>query len=259
MNYRSLTQAEKVIGESVFKTSIKYDAVFIADYFLPGNDVPVTVQHPRTTALPIIGTPIVTGFYFVIYWGSDVYRVGADSGRDIYGNNLPNTLIHELVHVWQGQHGIPFGYMVKSMLAQGKAIAQHWDRGEAYNYDKTNYKNWRDYNVEQQGNIIEDWFNSKEGKQSASDSRYPYIEKVIRAVNPKADYVPPVQTNATVVGDPIVFEAQTILVKWGYRIATDGNYGKITKNAVSDFQKNNGLKSDGILGAKTIAKLRQMK
>jgi hypothetical protein len=261
MNYRSLTQAEKVIGESVFKASIRYDAVFIADYFLPGNDVPVTVQHPRTAALPIIGTPIITGFYFVIYWGFDVYR----SSAEILGQTYSNTLIHELTHVWQGQQGIPFGYMVKSMLAQGKAIAQHWDRGKAYDYDKTNYKNWRDYNVEQQGNLVSDWYDPDiraiigGGNQSTSDPRYSYIEKVIRAVNPKADYVPPVQTNATVAGDPIVFEAQTILVKWGYRIATDGNYGKITKNAVSDFQKNNGLKSDGILGAKTIAKLRQMR
>jgi Putative peptidoglycan binding domain len=243
----------------VFKTSLAYDSVFIADYFLPGNTVPVTVQHPITKPMPITHIPIITGYYFVIYWGVDAYRQGADSGKDIYGASLPNTLIHELTHVWQGHHGFPFAYMVKSMLAQGKAIAQHWNRNEAYDYDKTIYKNWRDYNVEQQGNIVEDWFNPKEGKQSASDPRFPYIEKVIRAVNPKADYVSPVQTNVMVVGDPVVFEAQTILVKWGYKITVDGQYGNITRNAVSDFQKNNGLKSDGDLGPKTIAKLRQMK
>jgi Putative peptidoglycan binding domain len=252
MEYRYLKQGEKVIGESVFKTSVAYDSVFIADYFLPGNVVPVTVQHPITTRMPITGIPIITGFYFVIYWGPIFYRSDTSVAE-------PNTLIHELTHVWQGQHGFPFAYMVKSMLAQGKAIAQHWDREKAYTYDKTGYKNWRDYNVEQQGNIIEDWFNPKEGKQSASDPRYPYIEKVIRAGKPNADYVPPVQTNVIVVGDPIIFEAQTILVKWGYKITIDGRYGNITRNAISDFQKNNGLKSDGNLGPKTIAKLRQMK
>jgi Putative peptidoglycan binding domain len=258
MEYRYLKQGEKVIGESVFKTSVAYDSVLIADYFLPGNTVPVTVQHPITTRMPITGIPIITGYYFVIYWGSIVYLNGADAS-----DSRKKTLIHELTHVWQGQHGMPFAYMVKSMLAQGKAIAQHWDRNEAYTYDKTNYKNWRDYNVEQQGNLVSDWFhpdlNTNNGKQSVIDLRYPYIEKVIRAGKPNADYVPPVQTNVMVVGDPIIFEAQTILVKWGYKIKVDGQYGNITRNAMSDFQKNNGLKSDGILGAKTIAKLRQMK
>jgi Putative peptidoglycan binding domain len=263
MEYRKLTQAEQMIAESVFKTSVAYNSVFIADYFLPGNNVPVTVQHPITKALPIIGTPIITGFYFVIYWGLDVYRQGADTLFDGNGDCFSNTLIHELTHVWQGQHGMPFGYMVESMLAQGKAIAQHWDRGEAYNYDKTNYKNWRDYNVEQQGNIVGDWFHPNisivEGKLSVTDLRYPYIEKVVRAGNPSADYAPPVQTNVIFVGDPIVFEAQTILVKWGYKIVADGRYGSITRNAIFDFQKNNGLKSDGNLGPKTIAKLRQIR
>jgi hypothetical protein len=257
MEYRYLTQAEKTISESVFKNSIKYESVLIADYFLPGNTVPVTVMHPITKPMPITHIPIVTGYYFIIYWGTDVYRRTAIKGEDA------NTLIHELVHVWQGHHGFPFAYMVKSMLAQGKAIAQHWDRNKAYDYDKTNYKNWRDYNVEQQGNIVEDWYNPDTrivtggGNQSTSDLRYPYIEKVIRAGKPSADYAPPSQIK--VIGDPIVFEAQTILVKWGYKITIDGNYGRITKNAIMDFQKNNGLKSDGNLGPKTIAKLRQMK
>ncbi len=254
MEYRNLTQAEKIIGESVFKTSIKYDSVLIADYFLPGNDVPVTVMHPNTKTIPILGTPVVTGFYYVIYWGVDVYRGSVER----LGESFTNTLIHELTHVWQGQHGVPFGYMVKSLLAQGKAIVQYGKRGEAYSYDQ-NYKNWRDYNVEQQGNIVEDWFNPKEGKQTTSDPRFPYIEKVIRAGNSSADYVPPLNANATIVGEAIVFEAQTILVKWGYKIAIDGSYGRITRNAVADFQKNNGLKSDGILGAKTIGKLRQIR
>jgi Putative peptidoglycan binding domain len=255
MEYRYLTQAEKTISESVFKNSIKYESVLIADYFLPGNTVPVTVMHPITKPMPITHIPIVTGYYFIIYWGMDVYRNGAN--RIVNKIDLSDTLIHELVHVWQGQHGMPFGYMVKSLLAQGKAIAQHWDRNEAYSYDNQNYKNWRDYNVEQQGNLVSDWYSTASGNKSVNDLRYPYIEKVIRAGKPSADYVPPSQIN--VIGDPIVFEAQTILVKWGYKIAIDGNYGRITKNAIMDFQKNNGLKSDGNLGPKTIAKLRQMK
>jgi peptidoglycan hydrolase-like protein with peptidoglycan-binding domain len=62
-------------------------------------------------------------------------------------------------------------------------------------------------------------------------------EKVIRAENSSANYALPLQKRPLIIGDPIVFEAQTLLVRWGYKIAIDGQYGKITKNPIADFQK----------------------
>lgn len=112
-NYRNLTQAELTIAQKVYGQSIGFLRVFIADTFLPLNDkVAVTIMYEDRRM--VIGIPIFNGYWFAIYWGPDVYKKGADV-------TFPETLIHELVHVWQGQHGIPFAYMVKSMTAQGKA------------------------------------------------------------------------------------------------------------------------------------------
>jgi hypothetical protein len=252
LKYRKLNPSERQIAISVFQTSINFDNVYIANKYLPFNDkVPVTLMSSEKSA---VGRVFVR-YWYAIYW-ADGFTNGAIGGNSV-------TLIHELTHVWQGQHGIPYGYMVNSMIAQGKAIVSSADRNSAYDYDPNNYKNWRDYNVEQQGKLVQDWYSpiTKDGggNQSISDLRFPYIEKVVRAGNPNADYSAPVRKRALVVGDPIVFEAQTILVKWGYGISIDGQYGKNTKNAITDFQKNNGLNADGILGRNTIIKLRQMR
>lgn len=52
-----------------------------------------------------------------------------------------------------------------------------------------------------------------------------------------------------------VKEMQKKLVSLGYLAAADGVYGPRTYNAVVAFQKRNGLTSDGIAGAKTLARL----
>lgn len=49
---------------------------------------------------------------------------------------------------------------------------------------------------------------------------------------------------------------QTKLNRWGYNCGTvDGIFGSKTQTAVKQFQKNNGLAVDGIVGAKTAAAL----
>ncbi len=50
-----------------------------------------------------------------------------------------------------------------------------------------------------------------------------------------------------------VRQIQARLQNWGYKISkVDGIYGWETKSAVTNFQKNNGLKADGIAGAQTL-------
>jgi peptidoglycan hydrolase-like protein with peptidoglycan-binding domain len=48
---------------------------------------------------------------------------------------------------------------------------------------------------------------------------------------------------------------QTSLNNKGYKLNVDGIFGKQTLNAVKNFQSKNGLKADGIVGARTLAKL----
>ena len=53
-----------------------------------------------------------------------------------------------------------------------------------------------------------------------------------------------------------VREIQSRLQKWGYDIKkVDGIFGSNTKKAVIQFQKNNGLKQDGIAGKNTLEKM----
>ena len=51
---------------------------------------------------------------------------------------------------------------------------------------------------------------------------------------------------------------QLVLNYAGYKLTADGSYGPATKLAVKDFQRKCGLTVDGIAGAKTIAKLKEV-
>ncbi len=263
-NYRNLSPNEKNLAVSVFKQSIDFTYVFIADTFLPGNHgTAVTMMFEDRRAISGIpaAIPVHIRFWFAIFWGPDVHRNGADKGFDVSGRSLSDTLIHELTHVWQGQHGMPFKYMVDSLVAQGKAIFWYWDRNKAYEYDHNNYQKWSDYNVEQQGNIVEDWYSSRDGKQSVNDPRYTYIEKVIRPGSPKTSDIPSTGIQAT-AGisksgyDPAILEVQNLLLRHGYKVKPDGFYGKQTIEAIKNFQRKHHLKDDGFAGPKTLAKLR---
>ncbi|KUO61956.1 MAG: spore cortex-lytic enzyme [Gracilibacter sp. BRH_c7a] len=56
-----------------------------------------------------------------------------------------------------------------------------------------------------------------------------------------------------------VKELQQKLTQLGYQLGTvDGVYGKKTEDAVKRFQKNRGLKVDGVAGEKTIKELKRL-
>ena len=50
-----------------------------------------------------------------------------------------------------------------------------------------------------------------------------------------------------------VINLQNALIKKGYKLTADGDFGAITEKAVKDFQSKNGLTVDGIVGPKTWA------
>ena len=87
------------------------------------------------------------------------------------------TFIHEMTHVWQMHGSSWFGGVWFSSLT-----AQACRQGNAYLYGEGNLgkKQWDDYNVEEQAQIVEDWF--KKG-MSASDPRFPYVRDNLRKGN----------------------------------------------------------------------------
>lgn len=166
MTTRLINQDEITLVRQVFQDQLPYDKIHIADFYLPGNEgVAVTL----ISGAAII--PIRSLSSFTIYFGPNVFRDGANS------SSIRNTFVHECTHVWQGYHSkLSWGYMVESMIAQGRAIVEHGDRNRAYDYELG--KAWSSYNVEQQANIVEDWF---AGGMRTDDERYTYIANNIRA------------------------------------------------------------------------------
>lgn len=103
-------------ARKVFQNSVDYQNVYIR---LPvfSNDGAVTAANYETDN---------GRWIFQIYWTIPVYRDGAVYARE------QNTLIHEMTHVWQGQHGVyPTVYMLQSGWSQLKdGVKDIWDKGE---------------------------------------------------------------------------------------------------------------------------------
>lgn len=159
---RTLTPAERSIAQSVFGNSVNLDFVHLTNT-LGAQERPWTTNSPP--------------FYTV--------NVGPAFNDMTSEPDRRELLIHELSHVWQGQHGVPF--MANSGAHQTlSAILNGGDPNPAYAY--TPGANWSTYNVEQQASIVEDWYR---GGMTQTDPRWPYIIWNIRHGNTIAPYPVP--------------------------------------------------------------------
>ncbi len=166
-NFRHLATKETEIARQVFEGSIPYSKVTICDG-LGFEGRPFTMPN--------------AGPGYVLFVGDGHYGM----------SSLPADkalLIHELVHVWQGEHS---RWRWTFMAESGWSQLCHGDA--AYHYDPTKLKDWDSYNPEQQAQIVEGWY--VDG-MSRTDPRYPYIRRNIRGDHsidlppePLADPVP---------------------------------------------------------------------
>lgn len=149
---RPLTASEISLAQTVFRNTINYGLVRVTDALGLGD-------RPWTSNTPPIYTLNVGQFYSSLTASGTRRRL----------------MIHELAHVWQGQHFIPF--MINSATHQTiSAITNGGNVAIAYDYRVGRL--WREYNVEQQASIVTDWYLN--GRRT-SDSRYRYIRDNIRA------------------------------------------------------------------------------
>jgi len=151
---RSLSSSEIALAKSVFRNTMNYGLVRVTDA-LGLNNAPWTSNTPPVYMM----------------------NVGTNYSSLTSSNYRKRLLIHELTHVWQGQHLVPF--MLNSAAHQSLSIINNGGniaaRGDGYTY--TLGKRWGQYNVEQQASIVADWF--KNGLKT-SDPRYRYIRDNIR-------------------------------------------------------------------------------
>lgn len=155
--YRSLKPKEKDILRSVYGNTLNFKTVTITDGQGLGGLSWVT-QTP-------------TGYLVNL---EKYYSIKATTGEQKW------LLIHEMAHVWQGQHGINF--TLNSAVHQAWARLQSGDRNGAYDYQPVGQQ-WSKYNSEQQAFIVQTWFSR--GKKT-SDELYPYIRDNVRAGKPHA-------------------------------------------------------------------------
>ncbi|MEM9848526.1 MAG: hypothetical protein AAF847_11590 [Bacteroidota bacterium] len=81
-----------------------------------------------------------------------------------WGSMKDDILVHELVHVWQYQH---FGavYIPRALWAQGTREGYNYGGIEALLVAKKTGKKFWEFNYEQQGDIVSDYFRISQGWQ----------------------------------------------------------------------------------------------
>lgn len=163
MALRSLSTNEETVARQVFNSSVAFGQVKVQDDLGLGG-------RPWTSP----PTPVYNKY--ILHVGPDFYTSLSSS------SSRRRLLIHELAHVWQGQHGVPLGYVLNSAFHQTiTGLTNGGDVAPAYSYS-TGLK-WSQYNCEQQASIVEDWYTA--GK-STTNSRYVYIVTNVRPGNPWA-------------------------------------------------------------------------
>jgi hypothetical protein len=120
---RWLTAAEQALARSVFGAGIRPERV-------------------RIFAQPVVPRPFTPGSAGVVY-------PVAESLTDFTEGALPDqaTLVHELTHVWQAQHGV--------ILPLAKLKAGDSDAAYEYDLDRQAFP---EMNIEQQARVVEHHF-----------------------------------------------------------------------------------------------------
>ena len=98
------------------------------------------------------------------------------------------TLIHELAHVWQYQHG-GARYIPNALWAQAASTVETGDRNAAYHWREAlqEGKEWKDWNAEQQAAAMEDYFRADErieAAEAAGTSPEPDDVQLVRTLEP---------------------------------------------------------------------------
>jgi hypothetical protein len=187
---RLLTQPEIDLAREVFQNTLPaWKLIGIRDGLGLG-DAPWTdnglLFDPK---LGFVGYQIMLGSLFK-------GELTARTGYGGYGR-IRDIFIHEMTHVWQYHRG---DWVKSSAIGAriweevGVSFSFDFSKGtiktttsdEAYSY--TVGKPWKDYNVEEQATIVEEWYSSEPsrwtrspgGNASPNDVRFPYIDTVIR-------------------------------------------------------------------------------
>lgn len=143
MTHRKLTENEIKLAQTIFGDSIDYDAVTI-------SSKKTFLFQPENYAMTVSNTVYMDNRY------SEDYTLETNP-------HLHALLIHELTHVWQYQNKI-YNPLVE---AAGLALRHKFNYRQAYEFDLVKGKDLMEYGLEQQAEIIEEYFLTKHKGMSA--------------------------------------------------------------------------------------------
>lgn len=148
---RPLTAGEVQLARDIFRESIDYTRVVIHDgkymFFQPSN-----------SGMTPNGEIYVHGIYSADYSAESPQR------KAFY--------IHEMVHVWQHQNGVFSAGVIGAAIWE--MIEEGFDYAAAYPYVLDASRDLRDYDLEQQASIIEDYFRLTRLRLRPRRARLPY-------------------------------------------------------------------------------------
>ena len=179
MRIRNLNVSELPLALAVFQGTLPYNKISISDALGASNrafTIPITSADQlagNALAVGLLG-PLAFAFTTTQRPAGYLMNLGPSGFANAAATAIAPTLIHELTHVWQSYHStFPTSYIFNSLWHQAVSGSN------AYAY--TPGQPWERYNVEQQAQIVEDWFR---GGMRSSSVLFPYIQNKIRAAGP---------------------------------------------------------------------------
>lgn len=137
LSWRRLTSSEREIASEMFGTSLDAGRV-------------------RILALPGLRRAFVAGPALIAWPSAGALADFADAALATQA-----TLVHELAHVWQAQHGV---FLPIAKLRAG-------DGAGAYAYDLADGPPFAALNIEQQASVVEHAFLASRGSPTPYDAR----------------------------------------------------------------------------------------
>ena len=129
---RGLTRGEEMMARTVFGDGINYGTVRVNNH---GYRLFFGLQDPNTAVTPNGQMYMPPALY------RDDYSESTDADRRLF--------MHEMVHVWQNQMGYPVRRKGLTVTSRGAT---------AYAYTLTPTSRLSDFNMEQQGNLMSDYY-----------------------------------------------------------------------------------------------------
>jgi hypothetical protein len=207
--FRSLRQTERALLVKVYGASVPLDRIVICSIIGISNrplTLPGSMLAAKSFMLPGIGPALsiyalIRGLAdkYVLCLGMEGYNRGLSMPFDTV--RAGQTLVHETMHVWQGDTGAwPWGYVYDSVISQCTCGIRGIDA-----YSAIAGQQFHEYNVEQQARLVENWFCGAGTDGRRAGMAVPnadamkildvYMEQVVRQRRPNANVTIPTTTN----------------------------------------------------------------